>query len=617
MLTHNRIWTILTCGVIVSLLLTACAAAPEVVQVEKEVPVERVVVQTVEIEKEKVVVVTPTPAPVKEIILDGIFGTEPPTFDPNISEDTTSVWSVEQIFLGLTDYDDDTLEVVPELATRWDISEDGTVYTFHMRDDAVWVRLHPDGTIEELGPVTAHDVEYSAKRTLNPLTASPYAYVIYEIKGAEEFNTCDPKALSDEEFQALEDGVGVKALDDYTVQFTLNHAASYFPSIASLWVVRPVPQAVIEQYGERWTEPGLIATNGPYMVKEWAHQDHAVFVKNPKWYGWTEFPEAGNVEIINLPIVTEASTTMAMYEAGEIDYLGDPGWGPPLPDMDRIRADPLLSKEFYIAPRLCTYYYGFSQQNPPFKDNVLLRKAFCAAIDRQTLIDTVTKGEQRPAHTFACPGIFGNAADDETIAPYLLDYEEGLKLAKEWVAEAGYPEGEGLDIVLMHNVSEAHAIIAQAIQAMWKEAFPKVKVTIETQEWKVYLKTLAPESPDEDKPNVFRIGWCADYLDSNNWLNMVFNSKSHENWGRFLNEDFDKLVEEAAKEQDPAKRLELYNQAEKLLVDQEMGMCPIYYYTRVTMDKPYLTRIVSPISMDHVWKWKIDWEAKKAAKGIR
>ncbi len=551
----------------------------------------------------------------EKVTLDMTWSSEPPTFDPNISEDTTSIWGIEQMFLALTDYDDETLEVIPELATSWDVSEDGTVYTFHMRDDVVWMRYTEGGEIEELGPVTAHDVEYSAKRTLDPNTASPYAYVIYEIVGAEEFNICDPKTLTEDEFQALEDAVGVNALDDYTVEFKLKDAAAYFPAIASLWVVRPVPRDVIEEYGECWIEPGLIATNGPYMLTEWAHWDHITLVKNPKWYGWEEFPEAGNIEVITGPIIQEASTYQAMYEAGEVDYVSDPGWTVPLPDRDRVKTDPVLSKEYIIEPFLCTYYYAFINHIPPF-DNKLVRKAFAAAIDRKSLVENVTKGDQRPAHTFVCPGIFGNAADDETIAPWLLDYENGLEKAKEWIAEAGYPEGENIDIVLMHDVGEGHAIIAEAIQAMWKEAFPKAKVTIETQEWKVYLKTLAPESPDEEKPNVYRDSWCADYLDAHSWLGMLFHSKSHENCSRFLNEDFDRLIDEAAVEQDPEKRIELYNRAERLLVDQETAIAPLYYYTRFSLVKPYLTRIPNPIGMDHVWKWKIDWEAKKAAKGM-
>lgn len=602
---------------ILAVVLSGCGAAatPQVVKETVEVvkEVEKVVEQTVVVEKEVEtvveVVVTATPDPAaaaaEPVTLDFIFGSEPPTIDPALTEDTTSVWLVEQMFLALTDYDDDTLEVVPELATSWDISEDGLVYTFHMRDDAKWVQLVGDQVIE-LGPVTAHDAVYGILRTLDPATAAPYSYVPTTVLvGAEEFAFADNSTLSAEEMQALRDGVGVKALDDYTIEFTLKQPAAYFPSMTSLWIFRPQPQGAIDEYGDRWIEPGLIVTNGPYMLKEWGHGSHLTLVKNPLWYD----ADLVQIEVLNAPIVSEASTGMAMYENGEIDFSGDPGWGPPLPDMDRIKADPVLSAEFEILPRLCTYYYGFVNTKAPM-DNDLVRKAFSYAIDRQTLIDTLLKGEQVPANSFTCPGIFGNVGGDPEVG-LLFDPEK----ARQALADAGYPNGEGLPpVTLMINQSEAHLQIAQAIQAMWKEVL-NVDVNLEQQEWAVYLQTLKPDSPEEEKPHIFRMGWCADYLDANNWLADVLHSQSTSNYVRLINPDFDALIEAAQIESDPDVRADLYKQAEIILNNDVTAMAPIYFYTRVTLTKPYLTRIVNPLSMDHVYKWTIDWEAKKAATG--
>ena len=297
--------------------------------------------------------------------------------------------------------------------------------------------------------------------------------------------------------------------------------------------------------------------------------------------------------------------------------MADPGWGPPLPDMDRIKGDPVLSQELLIAPRLCTYYFGFVNNKPPM-DNVLVRKAFAAAIDRQSIVDNVTKGEQRPAHSFSSPGIFGNVADDPEIGKWMVmdSYEEQLAQAQAWLAEAGYPEGEGLDLVLMHNTSEAHAQMAQAAQSMWTKAFPKAKITIENQEWQVYLKTLLPDAPAEEKPDIYRMGWCADYPDANNWLNEVFNSKSGQNYAVYHSPEFDKLVEEAAFEADPAKRLELYRQAESLFNDTDVPIVPVYYYTFVRLYKPWLSNVViSPVTGDPVSMWKLDNAAKLEARG--
>ncbi len=626
----NKKWmTLIALVAIAAMILPACAppATPEVVV--KEVPVEKIVVETVVVEKEVPVekevvkevvkevevVVTATPVPEPDIVtLDANLGSEPPEADPALATDTTSVLIDEQMFLGLTDFDDETQEVIPELATEWSPSEDGLTWTFKMRDDVVWVTYNPaSGQVEEVldadgNPmiVNAHEVEYAVKRTLNPETASDYAYVLYIIKGGMDLNTAEE--VTDE----LLDAVGVKAVDDFTVEFTLESPAGYFPAIASMWVARPVPPDLIAEKGARWIEPGIIWINGPYIMTEWIHGASMEMVKNPFFYGWDE-PGAGNIERIRWLVIQESSTEMALYENDDIDTSGGyVGWGVPLPDLDRVRADPVLSKEYFQAPKLCTYYYGFTTDKPPV-DDVRVRKALSAAIDRQTLIDTVTKGGQLPAHSFACPGIWGNVADDMSIGAWMLDYDEGLKLAKEWMAEAGYPDGEGMDLLLMHNVSEGHSRIMQAIQAMWKEAFPKANFTIDTQEWKVYLKTLQKDTPLEDMPHVWRLGWCADYPDQNNWVHEVFNVNAGADRTRSVPSRFEELTEAAAIESDVGKRAELYREAEIILVEEEARIAPIYYYTDNMLTKPWLKRTLQPVGGQHINLWTIDWQAKKAA----
>jgi len=596
--------------------LAACAAPTPVVK-EVEKIVEKPVEVVKEVEKKVEVVVTATPVPVPEVVtLNANLGSEPPQVDPALTTDTTSVQLDEAMFLALTDFDDVTNEVIPELATEWSVSEDGLTWTFKMRNDVPWVKYNTvTGQVEQVldadgNPriVNAHEVEYAVKRTLNPETASDYAYVLYIIKGGKALN--EAEEVTDE----LINAVGVKAVDDFTVEFTLETPAAYFPGIASMWVTRPVPKDLIDEKGARWVEPGIIWANGPYIMTEWVHGASLTLVKNPFFYGWKE-PGAGNIERIEYTIVNEASTEMAMYENNEIDTSGGYiGWGPPLPDLDRIRADPVLSKEYYQAPQLCTYYYGFTMDKPP-TDNVLVRKALSAAIDRQTLIDTVTKGGQTPAHSFAPRGIFGNVADDTSIGSWMLNYAEGKELAKKWMAEAGFPDGEGVDLILMHNVSEAHARIAQAIQAMWQEVFPKMKVTIETQEWKVYLQTIDKDTPVEDMPHVWRLGWCADYADENNWVHEVFSAEEGNNNPRAKPTKFEELTKQAKMETDPAKRKELYREAERLLVEEEARIAPIYYYTTNMLTKPWLKRTVQALGGQHIDKWTIDWAAKKAALG--
>jgi len=616
----SKKWAVLFGVLVISgLILTACPQpTPQVVEkvvketvvIEKEVPVEvqKIVEVTKEVVVEKVVEVTPTPSPEEEkITLHINLGTEPPTLDPALATDTTSVDLLRNLAVGLTQLTPDG-DVLPMLATSWDISEDGLEYTFHLRDDAVWVEYNAaTGEVEVQRPVTAHDVVYGTKRTLDPRTASDYAYVLYVIKGGEALNTADLEALSDEEVQALLDGVGIEALDDYTVKVTLEYPAPYFPGIASMWVMRPQPQEPIEQYGDRWIEPGFYWSNGPMVLVEWVHDDHIILEKNPHWWGADDV----QIERIYAVMVTEASTAFAMYEANELDTSG-----PPLEEMDRVKTDPVLSKELYIAPRDCTYYYGFTMTKPPM-DDPLVRRALSAAIDRQGLIDNVTKGNQLPANTFAPAMIFGNAAGDPDIAPWALDYELGKEKAKEWLAEAGYPNGEGFPtITLMHNTSEGHRKIAEAIAAMWKDVLG-INVNIENQEWKVYLKTIQKETPVEEMPHVWRLGWCADYPDENNWVHEVFHATEGANRPRATPTKFEELTKEAQLETDPEKRKALYKEAEKLLCDVEARIAPIYYYTTVALTKPWVTyRTFGEMGGTSFFQWKLDWEAKKAALGM-
>jgi oligopeptide transport system substrate-binding protein len=630
-------WAALLALVVVStLVLSACQ--PQTVIVEKEVQVTQVVTEVVKevvketvvvegtpevvekevtkiVEKEVEVVVTPTPVPSEEpVTLNVNLGTEPPQVDPALSTDTTSVQVDEALFLGLTDFDDETSEVIPELATDWSVSDDGLVWTFNMRDDVPWVRYNPATgetvimTDDEGNPrmVTAHDVEYAVKRTINPATGSDYAYVLYIIEGAMAVNTGEEEDL---------DTIGVEAVDDYTVQFTLRQPAGYFPGIASMWVARPVYQPVIDEYGARWIEPGIIVTNGPYLMAEWAHFDSMVFVKNPEFYN----ADSVQIERIEAVMIVEASTAFAMYENNELDT-----GGVPLEEMDRVRDDPVLSEELTIFPDVCTYYYGFTNNKPPF-DDVLVRKAFSAAIDRVSLVENVTKGGQLPANTFAPEGIFGNVAQDPDIAPWALDPEMGAEMAQEWLAEAGYPGGEGFPVVtLMHNTSEGHRAIAEAIQAMWRDTLG-VEVEVVNQEWGVYLETLKNETPLADMPHVWRLGWCADYADQNNWVHEVFNNQEGANRLRrgcldntcteVEELEFDRITKQAGAEQDPDLRLELYKQAEQILSEEEAAYAPIYYYTTVNLTKPWLDRTFQLIAGNHWDKWTIDWEAKQEATG--
>ncbi|MBE9507728.1 MAG: hypothetical protein IMY86_06725, partial [Chloroflexi bacterium] len=377
------------------------------------------------------------------------------TLDPALATDTSSIQVIEEITIGLTRLDDEA-NLHAGMAQSWEVSDDGMTYVFHLLEGVPWVRWNGEAVEEVLDEegnvryVTAHDFEYGIKRTGIPATASDYAYVLgFAIEGFDELNSAEDWAdMSEEEQQALIDGVAAKALDDYTLEVTFTTPAVYNLNIAGLWVCRAMPQWVIEERGDRWGEPGFNQGYGPYALKEWVHDSYLTIVKNPFWPGIESAPVAQIDEVV-LRILLE-SPALAEYEAGNMDVAPVP-----LADMDRVKADPVLSKELMIAPESCTYYYGFNTAKPPV-DNVHMRRALSHAIDRQGLIDNVTKGEQQPAQWFCRPGMTGcPTMDSHPDTGIKTDLDAAKAELQAYMDEEGISDvSEIPEIILMHNTSE-------------------------------------------------------------------------------------------------------------------------------------------------------------------
>lgn len=597
--------------IVVSMILGACQPAA--------VPTPETIIQTVIVEgTPQVQIITATPAPVveevemKTITLNMGPG-DIPTIDPSLGTDTSSIQIAIETFVGLTRQHEVTNLVEPGMATEWSsvVNADGTeTLTFKLRDDISWVRYNGSEVEQVLdcegAPriVNANDFYYGILRTLKPETASQYAYVLgMSMVGANAFNsgeTDDPTT------------VGVQVVDDFTISLSFLEQAAYNPAIAGMWIAYAEPSWIIEgddcteARGDKWTETGFFQGYGPYTLKEWVHDSTITLVKNPFWPGTAEIPQP-MIEEVTWTML-DASPSMAEYEAGNIDSVGVP-----LADMDRVKADPVLSAEYVVAPNFCTYYYGFNTQAPVTND-VRVRRALSQSIDRQSLIDNVLKGNQEPAQWFSRPGLAG--------APTMADYPDlGVKYDLE-AAKAdlqSYLDEEGktaaeLDITLMFNTSEGHRKIAEAIQQMWKDALG-LEVKLVNQEWAVYLDTIKGAAT----PQIYRLGWCLDYPDANNFIREVFGPNGSANpftdgvpsGGVFYqNEDFFAGLLEAAREQDPVKRVDLYAALEQTLVYDDAVMAPIYWYTRNTLTKPYLTRTFSTGGHEHIEKWDVDMAAK-------
>lgn len=495
-----------------------------------------------------------------------------PTLDPGLAQDAVSIEVIEQLFLGLTDYDPQTYEVVPELAKSWHSSDDGTVYTFILREDVTW----SDGK-----PVTAQDIEYALKRNIAPKTGSPYAYMLYIIDNAEAINKgeLEPSKL------------GVKALDAKTIQFRLKSPSDFFPALASLWVYRPLRQDVIEEHGPRWTDPDHMLTNGSYRLTQWRKGDRLILQKNP---AYTLGPVA--IPAIHYYIVPESSTALAMYENHELDVLSNDYVSIPTPDLARIQADPVLNKEFSIQPSLCTYFIAFNNRKPPM-DNPLVRKAITAAIDRKAIAERVLRNGWQPAQTFVAPKIFGSVANDANIGiPF--DPEQ----AKRWLAQSGYPDGKGFPTVTyMYNTAEHHSLIAQAIQASLKRHLG-ITIKLANQEWKVFIQTR--QSPNA--PHMMRHAWCADYMDAHNWLYELFHPTNSKNEIKWDNREFAEVVEKAMVSQDSEARKKLYKRAETILNSEETAIATLFYYADPHLVKSRIkTWAKMPLGGNHLRDWEL------------
>ncbi|HEU4450895.1 MAG TPA: peptide ABC transporter substrate-binding protein [Gaiellaceae bacterium] len=480
------------------------------------------------------------PAAEQEITM--AWGAEPPSLDPGLATDTTSANVILNIMDPLVVLDEN-LEPQPALAESWEESEDGTTVTYHLREDGMWTNGDP---------VTAADFEYSWKRTLSPDLAADYAYQLYGIKGAAEYNGCAKNC------DKLADEVGVKAVDDYTLEVTLTSPQPWFVGQSAHHSFLAVHQGTVEEFGEQWTEPGNIVTNGPFQLESWEHEASIDLVK---WDEWRNADEV-TLERVGGRIIVDGTTRVQAFEAGEVDALD--GSGLPPAEMSRLKE----LEEYEQYDYLGTYYYGFNIENIT---DVNQRRAMSLAVDRRTIIDNIAQADQVPASGFTPGGIRGfdviNPASPWT--PESGDLEQAQAL----MDEVASPK---TDINLFHNNAPGHREIAVAVQDMWSDL--GLSTTIKAQEWAQYLEFLGP--PPSNQVDVYRLGWIYDYADAMNGLEL-WTCDSGNNNTNFCNEEYDALIDEARQTPEDDARFELYAQAEQIMFgeDGEMPLLPIYFYT--------------------------------------
>jgi len=462
---------------------------------------------------------------------------EPASLDPHKVSGTWENYVVGDMFVGLTT-EDTKANAVPGVAESWTISEDGKTYTFKLRE-SVW----SDGT-----PLTANDFVYSMQRILLPETAAEYASLLYIIEGAEAINTG----------KAAADTLGVKAIDDHTLEVKLTGPAPYFLELLTHYTAYPVPRHVIDKVGKDWTKPENMVVNGPFKLVEWLPNTHVKLAKNDKYY------DAGSVVLDNLTFYTQEdrAAVQKRFRAGEIDVAMDFASD----QIDWLKAN--LPEETRIAPYMGAYYYPINSSVAPFTD-VRVRKALSMAVNREAIADKVLKTGELPAYSFVPPGVshYEHPAEVEWKD---MPYAERLKEAKALLAEAGFTEDKPLELTLKYNTSENHKRIAVAVASMWKQI--GVKAELYNAEVKVHYADLK-----QGNFQVARAGWIADYNDAQNFLYLLETRTGPNNYGRYSNPEYDRLMLEAEKTSDLDRRGELMRQAEALAM-ADQPIIPIYHY---------------------------------------
>ena len=494
-------------------------------------------------------------------------GAEVSDLDPQVVTGVPEHKVLMALFEGLVSETPGTLEPEPAVAERWDVSEDGRTYTFHLRADARWTSGEP---------VTASDFVRSYQRILTPSLAAEYANMIYDfVEGAKDYYDGRETDFAK---------VGFRALDARTLEVRLKHPTPFFLRlVASHYAWYPVPISVVERFdgiarkGSASTRPENFVGNGPFRLKAWLRQQKIVVERNPDYW------DAARVRLNEIHFFNTENITVEerMFRTGQLHRTYE------IPHQKIETYRQARSPHLHTDPYLGSYFYRVNVTRAPFND-VRVRRAFALAVNREDLVNHVTRGGQQPAYNYTPPG-FPDYHPKAHITGTLED-------ARRLLAEAGYPEGRGLPAVEIHfNTSENHQAIAEAIQAMWRRNLG-VEVTLKNQEWKVYL-----DAHDTLDYSVSRSGWIADYLDCNTFLEIFVTGGGNNDTG-WSNAEYDALRQRALAAPTNAERIACYERMEEILME-ELPIIPLYFYTRPhLLDTTVKGMIANPLD-NHPFKY--------------
>ncbi|CAG9001582.1 MAG: Periplasmic oligopeptide-binding protein [Candidatus Celerinatantimonas neptuna] len=475
-------------------------------------------------------------------------GSEPGSLDPQLIQGTIGTHIAQQLFEGLVNQDSNG-KTVPGVAKNW-VNKDNKVFIFHLRDDAKWSNGKP---------VTAQDFVFAWRRLVDPKTASPYSYYL-QLTGMKNVDAIVDGKMKPE-------ALGVKALNAHTLQVTLSHAVPYFVKMLANSSVFPVYPPVVKKWGDQWTQPQHIVSNGAYKLTKWVVNSRIVMVRNPDY--WNNKKTVIN-KVTFLPVSNQVAA-MNRFMAGEIDMT----YEVPNEQFKHLKKD--YPQDLKVTGFLCNYYYDFNNKKPPFND-VRIRKALSYAINRNIITKYVTGKGEKPLYTFTPGSTAGFTAPK--VAYGEMTQAQRLAKAKQLMAEAGYGKGgKQLNVSILYNTSANHKKIALAVGQMWKKL--GVHVTLENQEWKTFLNTR-----QNHQFTVARDAWCGDYNEASTFMTLMMTGNVQNN-ADYSDKAYDAIMNKALNTANDEKRNAMYADAEKILA-KDMPVAPVYQYVNARLVKPFV-----------------------------